>query len=304
MTSPAPAPLAYYALAGPFTDLGPHAGEASRLSGDVASLVAVVQNLLIHRFWAQAYGVSVTPDRATEQGLHGAQAMLSCARGLQDSSISDPRPPDRRVVGICRHFATLLCAFLRLHGVPARARCGFAAYFEPGKYVDHWGCEYWRPGEARWVMVDPQLDLLQRTAVKPDFDPLDVPGERFWVAGQAWQRCRAGQADPSNFGIAHMWGLWYVRSNLNLDVASLNKVELLPWETWGLSGRRDQELTPDDLATLDTVARLSTHDDGDTAELRALYQRHPALRVPDAMLAVIRAADPTGGTGANPLTSG
>ena len=33
-----------------------------------------------------------------------------------------PRPPDRRVVGTCRHWATLATALLRERGIPARAR--------------------------------------------------------------------------------------------------------------------------------------------------------------------------------------
>ena len=32
-----------------------------------------------------------------------------------------------------------------------------------------------------------------------------------------------------------MWGDWYIRGNLALDVASLQKVELLPWEPFGIA---------------------------------------------------------------------
>ena len=47
------------------------------------------------------------------------------------------------MVGVCRHFTLLHVAMLRAHGVAARARCGFGAYFEKGKFVDHWVTEYW-----------------------------------------------------------------------------------------------------------------------------------------------------------------
>jgi hypothetical protein len=33
-------------------------------------------------------------------------------------------------VGVCRHFTLLHVAMLRTQGIPARARCGFGAYFE------------------------------------------------------------------------------------------------------------------------------------------------------------------------------
>jgi hypothetical protein len=44
----------------------------------------------------------------------------------------------KRLVGNCRDFSTMLCAMLRHQGVPARARCGFGAYFLPNHYEDHW----------------------------------------------------------------------------------------------------------------------------------------------------------------------
>ena len=49
-------------------------------------------------------------------------------------------------------------AFLRAAGVPARARCGFGAYFRPGWFEDHWVVEYWNATAARWQLVDAQLD--------------------------------------------------------------------------------------------------------------------------------------------------
>ncbi|MCA2211786.1 transglutaminase-like domain-containing protein [Wangella sp. NEAU-J3] len=44
----------------------------------------------------------------------------------------------------CRHFAVLACALLRHRGIPARARCGFATYFQPGKGLDHTSGDGWR----------------------------------------------------------------------------------------------------------------------------------------------------------------
>jgi transglutaminase-like putative cysteine protease len=43
----------------------------------------------------------------------------------------------------------LFVALIRRKGVPARARCGFADYFEPGKHLDHWVGEYWNSDEGR-----------------------------------------------------------------------------------------------------------------------------------------------------------
>ncbi len=162
----------------------------------------------------------------------------------------------------------------------ARARCGFATYFLPDHYEDHWVCEVWRSVQARWVLVDAQLDALQCAALKPDFDPLDVPRDRFIVGGRAWQLCRRGTADPESFGIFNMHGLWFVRGNLVRDVATLNKVELLPWDSWGIIERSDEALSPDDLTFLDNLATLTAGDAPEFETVHALYTNDARIRVP------------------------
>jgi hypothetical protein len=193
------------------------------------------------------------------------------------------RPPEQRLVGNCRNFSVLLCAILRHQGLPARARCGFGAYFTPGKYEDHWVCEYWNERQARWVRVDAQLDALQRQTLNIRFDPLDVPADQFLAGGRAWLMCREAEADPDLFGIFDMHGLWFIRGDLVRDVASLNKVELLPWDGWGLIDGEDQALEPDDLALLDRAAALSLADNAAFSELRSFYEENPGLRVPSVI---------------------
>jgi hypothetical protein len=99
------------------------------------------------------------------------------------------------MLGTCRDFAVMLCAIQRHHGVPARVRCGFGRYFTSNPYEDHWVCEYWASEEQRWVIVDAQLDEVQRDHLKFEFDPTDVPRTSFitgiglgYVARRA--RCR------------------------------------------------------------------------------------------------------------------
>jgi len=219
--------LAYYTKPGPFTDLGVFADEIDSLPGDVRAIAEMVQGLLIHEALAPAYRVTLPAERIAEKQLHGAAAMLGCARRMDDRPLSVERTPDRRVVGVCRHFATLFVACLRRKGIPARARVGFANYFEPDKNVDHWVGEYWNAGEGRWVLVDAQVDKPQAAFFKPDFDLLDVPHTRFLVGGDAWALCRSGGADPMTFGVAgtENWGLIEVIGDLMLDLAALQKVD-------------------------------------------------------------------------------
>ena len=140
--------------------------------------------------------------------------MLDRLLSIDERPLSVARPVDARLVGVCRHFTVLLVAMLRAQGVPARARCGFGAYFNPGHFEDHWVCEYWNAMDGRWILVDAQIDDVQRAKVQPDFDLLDVPRDRFVIAGDAWARCRVGDADPSTFGIFDMRGLWFIAGNV------------------------------------------------------------------------------------------
>jgi hypothetical protein len=297
VSSPPATQLDFYAASGVMTDLTPHAQLIDALPRDIASLARITSLLVVHRFWAQAYSTEITPERDKEQGIRGASAMIKRIIEIDPRPLTTPRLPDGRVVGICRHFATLLAAFLRYQGVPARARCGFASYFEPGKYVDHWVTEYWNADEQRWIMVDSQLDGLQVAVIKPDFDSLDVPRERFWVAGQAWQRVRAGEISGDLFGIADMWGPWFVKGDLQLDVASLNKVELLPWDV-----ERLPHPLPDDL--MDNVAVLSTGDAAAVDKLRAMYLTDSRLRPTADTLAAMQQDDIAGTGQSNTITSG
>lgn len=55
-------------------------------------------------------------------------------------------------------------------------------------------------------------------------------------------------ADPNDFGIFDMRGLWFVWGNLVRDIAALNRMELLlPWDSWGLAEGQDQDPTSDDV---------------------------------------------------------
>jgi hypothetical protein len=168
-------------------------------------------------------------------------------------------------------------AMLRRHGVPARARCGFGSYFEPGKFLDHWVTEYWNDDDGRWVLVDAQMDARQRELFRLDFDPLDVPRDRFLVAGEAWARCRAGDADPRAFGILDMHGLWFVAGNVIRDLAALNNREMLPWDVWGPMTQNDTGL---DVGLIDRLAALTCEPDAHFEALQAAYAADGNLGVP------------------------
>jgi hypothetical protein len=173
---------------------------------------------------------------------------------------------------------------LRRAGLRARARCGFGAYFEKDKFVDHWVSEYWNTDRKAWVLVDAQLDGRQRELFKIAFDPLDVPRDQFLVAGDAWQHCRTGTADSGRFGILDMHGLWFIACNVIRDVAALNDHVMLPWDVWGAMSQKDDEI---DKAFIDRLAALTVEPDRHFGEIRAIYQ-DPRVKVPGTVFNAVR----------------
>jgi hypothetical protein len=75
-----------------------------------------------------------------------------------------------------------------------------------------------------------------------------------------------------------MWGLAFISGNVISDFACLNKVELLPWDGWGMMIGPHDPVTDKVAAVFDDLARLATSDDFDA--IRERYLADDRLRVP------------------------
>ena len=275
-------PLAFYSKPGKMTDPGKYAYLLEGLPDDLASLCSVVQGDMIHVFWAGRMEVNLTESQKSTLQIRPVSEKLARMAEVDGRPLDVPRPPDRRQVGNCRDFTLLLVSMLRHKGVPARARCGFATYFGPDHYEDHWVCEHWDDLRRRWVMGDSQLDPFQRKVLNIGFDPLDVPPDAFLTAGRAWTMCRSGEADPDKFGIGDLHGLWFVWDDVVRDFLALNKVEILPWDGgWGFMTQGTSPLPDADvLAQYDRLASLTLEVNKRFPEIRAYYEGEPRFRTP------------------------
>jgi hypothetical protein len=274
--------LDFYAHSGAMTGVGRHAPALAMLPSDLGALAEIIQGLAIHQYMADAYGFNAPEERKAEAHIRHAEKILDRIVALDDRPLSAARPPEKRVVGVCHHFALLMTAALRAKGIPARYRCGFGAFFNAPKFEDHVLCEYWNAADSRWIQVDPQLDAVWRGALKFKFDPLDVPRDQFLQSADAWTRCRAGKADPTRFGIfvGDLRGSWFIAASLIRDIAALNKMEMLPWDCWGIMPHPGQELDAGQLALFDRLAALAADPDASHHELRALFDKDERVRLP------------------------
>lgn len=277
--------LALWAEPGDLTVLGPHV--ALPLRGDpVVRAVAVSQALLRYDTVAEAlYGHRPSDERAGDIHVRSAAELLDLASSLDDAPLSVARADGARVLGRCRTYAVLSVALLRSAGIPSRARCGFASYFVPGRWEDHWVVEHWSDALGRWVIADPQLDDVWRRHVGVTFDPLDLPDGAFLPAGVVWQQVRRGLIDETRCGLASvdLQGAWFVAGNVVRDLAALTKQELLPWDVWGAMpapGPVDEQTS----ARVDTWAEVSCDPDGRFFDLLACVTDDEGVRVPDEVL--------------------
>lgn len=275
--------LDFYRTAVAFSDPGSKAALFDGLPHGPEKLADVVQGLLMHQHVAPTYPVALTGAQIEQAHVRSIEEMLAAIVAHDGRPLHVARPAKERQVGVCRHFTLMHVAMLRRQGIPARARCGFAAYFSKGKYVDHWVTEYWNGTHGAWVLFDAQLDAHQRALFRTPFDPADVPRDQFLVGGDGWRLCRAGQADPMDFGILDLFGWWMIAGNVVRDIAALNNREMLPWDCWAPMPFPDQ---PPDFALFDRLAVLSHAPDAHFEELRAAYAS--TLAVPPQVMNAVR----------------
>ena len=99
--------LRYYAQPGPMTDPRQHAHLLDSLPTEIPALCKVIRGFLLHTFNAPHYGVELSEARKhREWDIRPVSEMLDQVFRLDDSPLSESRPPEKRLTGICRHFAT------------------------------------------------------------------------------------------------------------------------------------------------------------------------------------------------------
>ncbi|KAA5829496.1 transglutaminase domain-containing protein [Saccharopolyspora hirsuta] len=260
-----------YARHSRYTDPGRYGPLLDALPADIRQLAAVTNGLVVHY---RGTGITFTGDRLAEIDSRWTERLLATDQRRFPPSLTAPRPLEQRLVGCCRDVALLTVAALRQHGVPARSRVGFAAYFHEGFHADHVIAEYW--DGQRWVLADAQLDQADWP-----FDTCDIPrgadlsSAPFATAAQVWTAHRRGEVDVDRFGVGPdhpMRGAWFAGNYVLRELAHRRRDELLLWDFWGALVTADADL---DLHLVDEIAALLlAADGGDDSAERELAHRY------------------------------
>lgn len=212
------------------------------------------QGLLLD--YRERYKYPIVNERLLCMHARTASAVIKWVLSWNKAPLAEERPvPDRFLAATC-DYANLFCSMARAQGIPARKRVGFAAF----QHVEL--AEYW-DGSA-WKQIDPS----------------GLAKGEFMSAAEAWQACRKGEVDANLFNGVTVKGLAAVRTALMLDLAAMNKCELLSWDRYGWALRPLDDFSDRAWATLDKVAELLLAGDEALEELQDLYAREEGLQVP------------------------
>lgn len=253
---------------------------------EVAAIKSLLQGLILHFWDGSFYDYQIPLKRLLDIETRYVEKMLKKIIELDDAKLLKERPLDRRIIGSCRDYATLFCAILRYHGIPARTRVAFSAFYFKDYYHDEVILEYWNETKQKWCLVDPRVTEphIKRQKLVIDFDLLDVPRNQLIISGLAWQMVREDPSRAREFcggDITKNKGMWYVRDRLIQDFAALNSTEMQLWDAWGLMFA-DQVIKDDEeqLQFLDHLAELTIEPDKQFASIRSLYQNDTRITVP------------------------
>jgi len=125
------------------------------------------------------------------------------------------------------------------------------------------------------VLVDAMTEepILERLRSK--IDPLNVDNNsQSLLAGDVWQRCRAGKVNHQEFGDSpDDLGMAPIRYALLQDFDYLNKNELVGFDAWHeLISKPEEEVTEHDKHLLDEIAEMTFHVDSNFNCLKEVYQ--------------------------------
>ncbi|MGN1003641.1 MAG: transglutaminase-like domain-containing protein [Oscillospiraceae bacterium] len=250
----------YFAAQSSITDPGEYGSLFADMPKTAPEICGVIQGLFLD--YAAWYTFPVGTERLLLTNDHYVSAILGNIMAMNKNPLTVARPVPERIFASASDYASLFCAIARYHGIPARKRVGYT----PGEvYRSYDIAEYW-DGSA-WQQADP-AGLLE--------------GE-FLSAAQAWQAWRKGEMAPEQFRGDPSKGVDILRAGLMLDLASVNKVELLDWDRYGWMLTPIDYLSDRAWAVLDEVAELLQNVDENLEALQAVYTREEGLEVPHAV---------------------
>ncbi|MFZ3071517.1 MAG: transglutaminase domain-containing protein [Anaerolineaceae bacterium] len=277
-------PITYYADQSQVSSPGRLGYLFDDLPTDLSALQKLLHDVMISNTYAHYEGVELPRVRTNEVYLRTVQSKLEHLLKLNPVPLSEARSPKDRLIGNSRDFSLMLVSILRHHNLPARLRCGFTVYPNPGKYETSWITESWNQPEQRWQKVDIFMKPSILSELTLSFDPLDLPETHFIPPNLAWQRINSINSDPKLYGSGRVRGRSVIKNTLIHDFLCLNRIEPLPFDNFKLANTKIAELHSQNISLLDRLSKTTTGESRDFLLLRTAFLMHASSFLPDYML--------------------
>lgn len=280
----------FYLQTSEFTELGLYRAFARELPDDIEELCLLQRHQTIHPvgllnpetrmdtagFWGNLSEIPITSLNFEEDCFPNALSMFAELL-RRNPSYSKDRTAKDKIHITCRCQAVMLAATLKAKGIPARVRSGYTDYIRtPGSYFDHWITEYY--DQDRWVLVDADIHCDPHI----DFDPNDIPRERFLTGAQAYLKLRRGeladeQLSYASWPVTH--GLAAAIRGVFYDFHCLMNHEIIFLHQPAYVSDQNFELSEAELAELDQLAELMLAPDANFDLLREIWERETKFRI-------------------------
>lgn len=260
-----------------WSDPQDHRARLAALPGGPQALADAIEEFVIHHAIASQLGVGVPAHAEGDRSLRRAALLWGAIVRRDPRPLTEHRALPDYLYVTCRDFALLAVSALRERGVPARLRVGFASYFRPGSWEDHWVCEHQIGGS--WTILDAQLGPRAREGFRIGFDIADVPPSGWQSAPAVWRAVRSGKADARDYGLvsAGIVGEWWIAASVLRDAAALAGIEALPWDRWSLgrSFHDARTVSAEQARDIDALAQALDPAPADRTQTAAILEPFP-----------------------------
>ena len=279
--------LIYYIEQSKYSSPGKYSNYFDNLPRSVKEVSEIVHGLIVHQEDTEEfYGFKIPSDKKFQPNTRYIEKILEIIINNNDQSLSIERKPRERFIGTCRDFALLTCSILRYKNIPARVRCGFADYFHDDWFSDHWVCEYFDMKNLKWKLVDSELGKEEKQKYQINFDTIDIPRNKFLVAGKAWQLTLENKINSDLLGVKEIGvkGFWFIKADVVRDLAALNKIELLAWDYTDYIDDPFKDInkrSKEEITLINNIASITSKDRVELIKVLQIYDDNKNLQISD-----------------------
>ena len=282
--------LEFYKKTSSYTDLGFYKNFAKNLPDNIKELCLLQRHQIIHPFNL------MDETRYNKNSFYGDMTQISETRLIyeddifptaqsalaellrKDAKYHTEREIKDKIHCTCRSQAILLVAILKAKGIPARARSGFAGYCKnDGSYWDHWITEYFDEIRRKWILVD-----ADECCDNIDFDPFDIPREKFLFGGKAWLGMRKKEFQEKEICYASnpvTMGLKGAIRGLFYDFHCLMNDEIIFLHMPSYIREKNFELSEEEYQELDELAEFMLNPDENFDKLQEIWENKIKFRI-------------------------